>query len=393
MKIIAILTLSVLALHSCNMSERQQVYSVVQAKSTLDQAANQYRNMMSEMPDTLELRSFNGTEMVYSDIYWWCSGFYPGILWYMYEYTGDDNFRNEAHKRTMRLEPIKYVTTDHDLGFMLYCSFGNGLRLTGNKEYSDILKHGAKSLATRFNPVIGSLKSWDWTQRWKFPVIIDNMMNLELLMWAARETGDENLADLSVVHSYTSMQNHYRDDFSSFHVVDYNPETGAVIQKNTAQGYADETAWARGQSWGLYGYTMMYRETGNHDFLEHAIRVADFLVNHPNLPQDKVPYWDFNAPDIPNTFRDASAGSIMASALLELSTYAEGVKGKQYFDVAEQILATLSSYQYLAKEGENGNFILKHGVGHLPANSEVDVPLTYGDYYFVEALLRYINLK
>jgi unsaturated chondroitin disaccharide hydrolase len=378
----------------CTEPEKEPVFSVKDARKTLDFAVAQYRNMMAQLPDSVEPRSFQGDTMVYSHIYWWTSGFYPGCLWYLYEYSKDETIKEEAHKRTMRIEPIKKVTNDHDVGFQLKCSFGNGLRLTGNQAYADIMLEGANSLATRYNPTIGSIKSWDWTGgRWTYPVIIDNMMNLELLMWASKTSGNEALREISIDHSYTSLKNHYREDFSSYHVVDYDPETGKVIQKNTAQGYADETAWARGQAWGLYGFTMMHRESGNKEFLDHSMKIADFLLNHPNYPEDKIPYWDFNAPDIPDAKRDASAAAIMASALLELSSFAKGEKSELYFNTAEMILATLSSEAYLAKKGENGNFILKHSVGHLPANSEVDVPLTYADYYFIEALLRYIKLK
>jgi unsaturated chondroitin disaccharide hydrolase len=386
--------IAIMLVAGCAEAEKEQVFSVEDARKTLDFAVVQYRNMMAELPDTLEPRSFQGDTMVYSHIYWWTSGFYPGSLWYLYEHSQDEAFKNEAHKRSMRIEPIKKVTNDHDVGFQLYCSFGNGLRLTGNQAYAEIMLDGANSLATRYNPTIGSIRSWDWTDgRWTYPVIVDNMMNLELLMWAAKTSGSDTLRGISIDHSYTTLKNHYRDDHSSYHVVDYNPETGEVIQKNTAQGFADESAWARGQAWGLYGFTMMHRESGNGEFLDHAINIADFLLNHPNYPEDKIPYWDFNAPDIPDAKRDASASAIMASALLELSTFVEGEKSELYFSTAEKILATLSSETYLAKEGENGNFILMHSVGHLPANSEVDVPLTYADYYFIEALLRYIKLK
>jgi len=382
-----------LLLSACGEQMENQKFTVDDARKALDFAATQYTHKMAALPDTLEPRTFQGDTMVYSGIYWWTSGFYPGSLWYLYEYTGDEKFRNEAHKRTMHLVPIKNVTTDHDVGFQLYCSFGNGLRLTGNEEYIDIMLTGARSLATRYNPAIKSLKSWDWATRWQFPVIIDNMMNLELLMWAARESGDDSFQTISVEHAYTSLINHYRDDFSCYHVVDFDPQTGEALQRNTHQGYADWSAWARGQSWGLYGFVMMYRETGNTDFLEHSINIANFLLEHPTLPEDKIPYWDFDAPEIPDTYRDVSSASIMASALLELSTFTDEPEAGKYFSAAETMLASLSSDKYLAGEGENGNFILKHSVGNLNRNSEVDVPLTYADYYFIEALLRYIELK
>jgi uncharacterized protein YyaL (SSP411 family) len=164
-------------------------------------------------------------------------------------------------------------------------------------------------------------------------------------------------------------------------------------KKNTHQGYADDSAWGRGQAWGLYGYTLMYRETKEPRYLEHAKNIASFLLNHPNMPEDKIPYWDYNAPDIPNALRDASAGAVMASALIELSGYVDAALAKTYLNVAETQLRTLSSPEYFAEKGTNGNFFLKRSVGSLPGKSEVDVPLTYADYYYIEALLRYQALN
>jgi len=250
----------------------------------------------------------------------------------------------------------------------------------------------AATLSKRYRPNIQSIQSWNGATPNDCLVIIDNMMNLEFLMWAFKKTGDSTYYKICVSHSDTTMKNHFRPDYSSWHVVSYDTITGRVEVKQTHQGYSDESAWARGQVWGLYGYTVMYRETGLERYLDQAKNIAAFLINHPNLPADKIPYWDFNAPDIPNALRDASAGAIMASALIELSGYVDKETGAKYLEVAEKQLRTLASPEYLAKPGENGNFILKHSVGSLPGKSEVDVPLTYADYYFVEALLRYRNL-
>lgn len=323
---------------------------------------------------------------------WWTSGFVPGSLWYLYEYSKDEKLKEYAKEMTARVEKEKLNKGTHDLGFMLYCSFGNGLRLAGEESYNEVLLTGARSLSTRFKPNIGCIQSWNSRKGWQFPVIIDNMMNLEFLMWAFKKSGDSSFYNICVTHSDTTMKNHFRPDFSSCHVVSYDTLTGMVEAKQTHQGAADESAWARGQVWGLYGYTVMYRETKLDRYLNHAKNIAEFLINHPNMPENKIPYWDFNAPGIPDALRDASAGSIMASALIELSRYVDPVSAQKYLTVAETQLRTLSSPEYLARLGENGNFILKHGVGHLPGNSEVDVPLTYGDYYFIEALLRYKNL-
>lgn len=320
----------------------------------------------------------------------WTSGFYAGNLWQMYEYTNDKSWEQSARQWTAALEKEKFNTRTHDLGFMLYCSFGNGYRLTKDPAYKDILIQGAKSLSTRFNPKTGTIKSWDHG-KWQYPVIIDNMMNLELLFWATKTTGDSSFYKIAVTHANTTLKNHFRADNSSYHVVDYDTVTGKVLSRVTHQGYADESAWARGQAWGLYGYTATYRETKNKRYLDQAVKIADFMLNHPNLPKDKVPYWDFNAPNIPNEERDASAATITASGLLELQGYVKN--GDRYKKAAEEMLTSLSSPAYLAKTGTNNDFILMHSVGHKPAKSEIDTPIIYADYYYIEALLRYHRLN
>lgn len=349
-------------------------------------------DVMKEKPDLLPRTTDVSGNLVTSNSGWWTSGFFPGSLWYLYEYSKDDKVKDAAIKMTSRVEKEKNNTGTHDLGFMLYCSFGNGLRLTGDNSYNDVLLTGARSLSTRFRPNIGCIQSWGSRKGWQCPVIIDNMMNLEFLLWAFKQTGDSSFYKIAVTHSDTTIKNHFRPDFSTCHVVSYDTITGRVEAKQTAQGAADGSAWSRGQSWGLYGYTVMYRETGLQRYLDQAEHIADFLINHPNMPEDKIPYWDYNAPGIPDAKRDASAGSIMASALIELSSFVGEEKRDQYLNVAEKQIRTLSSPAYLAKEGENGNFILMHSVGSLPGKSEVDVPLTYADYYFIEALLRYKKL-
>lgn len=275
---------------------------------------------------------------------------------------------------------------------MMFCSFGNALEIAPKPEYRDILLTSARSLSTRFNPTVGCIRSWD-SKPSDFLVIIDNMMNLKLLFWATQVSGDSSFYKIAVTHANTTINNHFHPDYSTYHVVNYNPQTGAVQQRKTAQGYSDSSAWARGQTWGLYGYTETYRETRDNKYLQQAINIADFLLRHPNLPADKIPYWDFNAPNIPAALRDASAAAIMASALLELSGYVSGGKKQEYFTVAETILKNLSTDAYKATGGTNGGFLIQHGVGHLPAKSEVDVPLTYGDYYYVEAMKRYAAMR
>jgi unsaturated chondroitin disaccharide hydrolase len=314
----------------------------------------------------------------------WCSGFFAGNLWQLYEYGADEKWMAQAKTFTTPMEAEKTNGGTHDLGFMIYCSVGNGYRLTHDQHYKDVIIEAAKTLSTRFNPVVGCIKSWD-KSKWKYPVIIDNMMNLELLFEATKLSGDSSFYKIAVTHANTTMKNHYRDDYSSIHVVDYDPETGKVLHKQTAQGYADGSAWARGQSWGLYGYTLCYRETGNKIYLNQAEKIAGFLLNNPTLPKDLVPYWDYNDPAIPNVPKDASAAAIMASALYELSTYSSN--GKHYKDIADKILISLGK-SYQAPTGEDRGFLLLHSTGHKPAKSEIDVPIIYADYYYLEALLR-----
>ena len=318
----------------------------------------------------------------------WISGFFPGVLWYLYEDTPTEELKKYAELYTLRVMPAKDMTSTHDLGFMLYCSFGNGYRLTGNKSYMDVMKVGAESLASRYNDKVGAIKSWNSNKKWQFPVIIDNMMNMEFLSFIAINTGNNRFKEIADKHAKTTLSNHFRSDNSCYHVVSYDTITGIPHAKQTHQGYADNSSWARGQAWALYGYTMMYRETNNKVYLEQARKVALFIKNHPNLPEDKVPYWDFDAPDIPKAYRDASAAAIMASAFLELSSLDKSEDRIEWLKLGEQQIRSLSSPLYLAEPNTNGGFILKHSVGNFNKKSEVDVPLTYADYYYVEALLR-----
>lgn len=342
---------------------------------------------LENMPDRFP-RTYENGELVTEDYNWWVAGFFPGVLWQLYADSPDEQLLTWARMMTDRVEPVKWKTSTHDLGFMLHCSFGQGYKLTADPHYLEVLQTGIQSLLTRWSPELGVMKSWNSSDRWKYPVIIDNMMNLEYLCFMARESGDAALMDIARRHADTTLKNHYREDYSCYHVVSYDPETGAPHAKNTAQGYSDDSAWARGQAWGLYGYTMMYRETAEPRYLDQARHIARFLVKHPRLPEDKIPYWDFDAPDIPDAPRDASAGAIMASALLELSTLDPTDEASLWLETAQQQLRSLSSPEYLAEPGTNGGFILLHSTGHYPAGSEVDVPLTYADYYYVEALLR-----
>jgi rhamnogalacturonyl hydrolase YesR len=329
----------------------------------------------------------------YCDYTDWRSGFFPGSVWYLYELSGDETLLPLAEKYTKSIEEAKNLTWHHDVGFIINCSFGNGLRITGNPEYKEVVIQAARSLSTRFHQTAGIIQSWNvdhgWqSQRgWECPVIIDNMMNLELLFEATRLSGDSSFYKIAVAHADHTLAEQFRPDGSCYHVIDYNLKDGSVRNRHTAQGYSHESAWSRGQAWAIYGYTICYRETGDRKYIDQALKTFHFMQHHKNLPADLIPYWDMDAPDIPNTYRDASSAACIASALYEISTM--DVPGKaEYKTYADRIMESLASLQYRATLGTNGHFILKHSVGSIPHNSEINVPLNYADYYFLEALKR-----
>lgn len=318
----------------------------------------------------------------------WCSGFFPGILWMMYEQTGDDYWRKEANLYTLPLESNRFHRGTHDLGFMMHNSFGKGWLISKEKAYYDINIEAAKTLCKRFNPKVGCIRSWDHNKdTWTFPVIIDNLMNLELLFWATESTNDSTYYNIAVSHANVTMKNHFRTDYSSFHVVDYDPITGNVRNQGTHQGYNDESVWSRGQGWGLYGYTMCYRYTKDKKYLDQACRIADYFMSLPNLPKDYIPYWDMKDPKIPNVSRDASAVAVIASGLYELSTYVNGSQRERYQSWANNIVNSLTN-SYRPVVGTEKGFLLLHSTGNRPANDEIDVPIIYADYYYMEALMR-----
>mgnify|MGYP000689080018 FL=1 len=406
MKVFYVLCISVLVLIACSGGEDT---SIVEQGFT--RAEQQLSNQLKAVPEATEYPRTIGKDgkLKVTRKNDWTEGFYPGCLWYVNEYTNKEDWKKAAIKWTESLEPLKKMTNHHDIGFLMYCSFGNAYRLTGNEAYKDVLVESARSLCTRFNEKTGCIKSWNYRKSWNgkdewfYPVIIDNMMNLELLYFATKVTGDSVYAKVANRHAETTAKNQFREDYSNYHVVNYDAETGEVLNQATCQGFSDNSAWARGQAWAIYGYTMAYRETHRQDFLDMAVHTADFWLNHPNLPEDGIPYWDFNAgqedyvPDWnydPEIFkvvpRDASAAAIVASAFLELSGYV--TDGKKYSAAAAHILKSLSSPAYLAEPGTNCNFILMHSVGSIPHGEEIDVPLIYADYYYLEALMRYKNM-
>ena len=317
----------------------------------------------------------------------WCSGFWPGILWYDYEYTGDEKIKEEAEKFTASLKFLSEIPAfDHDLGFLVFCSYGNGYRLTHNPEYKQVILNTADSLATLFSPRVGTILSWPRNVEMfgGHNTIMDNLINLEMLFWAAKNGGNPYLADIAVSHADKTMKYQFRPDYTSCHVAVYDTLTGDFIRGCTHQGYADNSMWARGQAWGIYGYTTVYRETKDVRYLDFVQKVTDVYLK--NLPEDYVPYWDFNDPAIPDAPRDASAAAVVASALLELSTYLPGEKGREYKGAAIKMLKSLSSDKYQSRKSKP-SFLL-HSTGHWPAKSEIDASIIYADYYYMEALLR-----
>lgn len=358
-------------------------------------ATKQYSIQIEELKNNKKLwtpRTVNSKgDIVYACHSWdWTQGFFSGSLWYLYNLTHDNKWKGLAEKYTEALERQQYSTSNHDIGFIIGCSYLNGIRM-GQKKYESVIIQAAKSLTTRFRPKAGIIQSWGtktgWqsTKGWKCPVIIDSMLNLEILFEATALSGDSTFYNIAVSHANTTLKNHFRENGSSFHVVDYDTETGEVRSRCTAQGYADDSSWARGQSWAIYGYTMCYRYTHQQEYLRQAETTYEYVREHPNLPEDLIPYWDFNAANIPHEYRDTSSATIIAAALYELSNYSNK---KEFKDTADKIINTLSSPAYRNKVGENHGFLLKHSVGSYPHGEEIDVPLNYADYYFLEALKR-----
>lgn len=325
----------------------------------------------------------------------WCSGFFPGSMWYLHELTGDEKWKNLAIKYTEDLDSVKHLKWHHDVGFMIGSSYLNGLRISDKQEYKDVIVTAAQSLATRYRPTAKVIQSWDikgWQAErgWECPVIIDNMMNLELMFEAFKISGDSTLYNIAVDHANTTLANHFRENNSCYHVIDYSLKDGSVRNKNTAQGYAHESSWSRGQAWAIYGFTMCYRYTGDKRYLDHAENVYKFIFNHERLPEDLIPYWDYDAPEIPNEPRDASAAAATACALYEMSTF---IPNSPYKETADKILESLSSPAYRAEVGTNGHFLLMHSVGSIPHGHEIDVPINYADYYYLEAMIKKQRLE
>lgn len=407
------------AFFSCSSSQSQSKYAWL--KNAIDTSADQLKETVADIGDSLRLprsiwtgytleflcnqlqrdpatfkdslrvkplKNVVGTRRYCASIYDWTSGFFPGNLWFAYELTGDEELKKDAVKYTNLLYPVKDYKGTHDVGFMMNCSYGNAYRLLPADSARQALIQAADNLCSRFDPAIGCIRSWSFGA-WNFPVIIDNMMNLDLLFYVSHLTKEQKYKKVALHHAMVTLKNHFRKDYSSYHVVSYHND-GTVELKCTHQGKNDESLWARGQAWGVYGYTSCYRESKDTAFLRQAEGIARLIMERVKT-DDAVPLWDYDAPDSPDTPRDASAAAITASALIELSTLAED--GQAYFNYAEKLLKTLSSETYLAKVGTNQGFILMHSTGSLPNGSEIDTPINYADYYYLEALARYMKIK
>lgn len=367
--------------------DQQINYCVSKVNKTLAETNNNY----TKIPRSIDSGKHQWHYVEPAD---WTSGFWPGILWYSYEFTKEPMYKVKADSFTRALTPIAFQKAyDHDIGFQMYTSFGNGYRLTHDTAYKHILIAAADTLTTLFNPKVGTILSWPrmvQQMNWPHNTIMDNMINLELLFWASKNGGSKHLYDIAVSHAITTMHNHFRPDYANYHVVVYDTVTGKKIKGVTHQGYSDSSMWARGQSWAIYGFTMCYRETRDTQFLSFAQKVTDVYLQR--LPKDLIPYWDFDDPAIPNAPKDASAACVTASALLELSTFVKDAsKAQMYRHKAEQMLAVLSSDQY--QSGITNNAFLLHSTGHKPAGSEINASIIYADYYYMEALLRLKKLQ
>ncbi|WP_282041774.1 glycoside hydrolase family 88 protein [Winogradskyella flava] len=339
-------------------------------------------------PRSVNLKTNNLKKVPSKD---WTSGFFAGNLWQIYELTGDTAYKNKAKKWTAFIEKEKFNDRTHDMGFKVFNSFGKGLKIEDDQEYKDNILMSAKTLITRYNDTVGSIRSWDFNKkRWKFPVIIDNMMNLELLFEATKISGDSIFHNIAVKHANTTLKNHFRPNNSTWHVLDYDPENGDIRMRVTHQGINDDSSWARGQAWGIYGFTMAYRYTKDQRYLDQAKATAAFFLDHPHLPEDGIPYWDFDAPNIPDEPRDVSAGAIVASALTELYAYTDN---EYYLNYSKKVIHTIKSSDYILDKDIEYPFILDHSSGDWSKRSEMDEPIVYGDYYFLETLLRLKDLK
>ncbi len=369
---------------------KSEIYSQTKKSSTSENLLEKRYKMLLDypvdslsMPRSMSIKTNTIKKVPSKD---WTSGFFVGNLWQLYRLTGNEAYKKQAEKWTPFSKKESVNNNSHDVGFKVFCSFGEALKVENKQEYKDVIIKGAETLCTRFNARVGAIRSWDFNKEiWDYPVIIDNMMNLELLFEASKLSGNKKYQEIAIQHANTTLKNQFRTDNSCYHVIDYDPTTGAVRKKTTLQGYNDDSVWARGQGWAVYGFTMSYRYTKNPAYLKQAEATAKFFINNKNLPKDGIPYWDFKDPAIPNSPRDVSAATVMASALYELYGY---TKNKSYLAFADKIIKSLKSDQYILSDAVKAPFILDHSTGNWPKHDEIDEPIIYADYYFLEALLR-----
>ncbi|SNR66022.1 Rhamnogalacturonyl hydrolase YesR [Lutibacter agarilyticus] len=387
MKNLYIVFISLGFLMSCQVSKKNEKQAEVSNTKTL--LERRYQELLNYPVDSMSIpRSYTKTTNEVRGVASkdWTSGFFPGNLWQLYLITGKQEFLDKAETWTSFIEKEKFNNNDHDIGFKVYSCFGTGYKVTGKEHYKDVIIKSAKTLCTRYSDTVGAIRSWDFNKKkWQYPVIIDNMINLELLFEASEITGDSLYHKIAVNHANTTLKNHFRPDNSVYHVIDYNPSNGEVRLKNTHQGLNDNSTWARGQAWAIYGFSMAYRYTNDQRYLDQAIATANFYLEHENLPEDGIAYWDFDDPKIPNTHKDVSASAVVCSALYEIYGYTK----QQYFlDKANLILASLMSDKYVLDAEIEAPFILDYSTGNKPKEDELDEPIVYGDYYFLEALVR-----
>ena len=310
----------------------------------------------------------------------WTSGFFAGQLWHMYKLTGDTEWMKLAEEWTEDLKRMSEVANDHDIGFRIFTSYGNGFKLTGNPQYYQTILQAAAALSKRFDPKIGAIKSWEWIGN--YPVIIDNLLNLELLFWASEKSGDQDWYDIALSHAFTSLKHHMRPDGTSYHIVDFDNE-GNVNWKDTRQGYGPNSVWSRGQAWAIYGFVMIYRFTQKEEFLQASESAAKYFIE--NLPEDYIPIYDFREPISSVQSKDASAASIAASGFFELYEF---TNNPIYFEYAVHILNSLSSEAYTSFNGQTSSILMKSTLHRGSGNKGT----SYADYYLLEAMDRYNNL-
>lgn len=380
-----LLTVASLTILSCHATVTGESKMIKQIDENFEFARKQYLGMVANMENKNRVpRSVkpDGSTYFVKPLDW-TSGFFGGSLFYIYEVTRDEEIKKNAIHFTEYIAEQQWDSTQHDTGFQIFCSYGNGLRLLGTEEYKNVIYNTSNTLCYRYNETIGAIRSWDFGD-WDFPVIIDNMMNLEMLYWAGKNLNEPRFIDIANRHAMVTMENHFRDDYSSVHVVDYCQQTGGVHGTQTFQGLHDHSAWSRGQAWGLYGYVMSYRETGKKEFLDHAEKIAALIIS--KLPNDYIPFWDFDLPSTNGEPKDASSAAVTASALIELYQFTQN---QEYKRIATEMLKELMSPNYRAELGKDNWFLLKHSTGHYSQKSEIDTPINYADYYFLEAMLRY----